>query len=88
MRSVPGRRDEPLLIQQWKYLWLKEFIELGSDSQITDSGWIDDITADGNILWVQLTGGRGRVMIHRHDGIDVWRIESRVYQNRSEPEPR
>lgn len=88
MKIRPGMRDEPLLMQQWKYLWREEFVELGQGSRITDAGWVDDITPDGNIVWVYLLGGKGRMLIHRHDGINIWRVESRILQNRSEPEER
>ncbi|PTT64166.1 hypothetical protein [Arthrobacter sp. HMWF013] len=87
-RSWPDRRDRPLLIRQWKHLWREEFVELGQGSQIRDAGWIDDITGDGNIVWVNLIGGKGRMLIHKHDGINIWRVESRICQNRGEPETR
>lgn len=83
--NLPDRRSQPLLIQQWKYLWRDEFVELRFCPKITTAGWIDDITADGTILWINLISGKGRKMVHRDDGIDVWRVDSRICQNRSEP---
>jgi hypothetical protein len=85
MRSVPDRRSQPLLIRQWKHLWCEEFVELRGP-KTTDAGWVDDITADGATVWIHLSRGKGRVMIHHDDGIDIWRVDSRIYQNRSEPE--
>lgn len=79
----PERRSQPLLVAQWKCLWCDEFVELRRGGRVTDAGWIDDITADGTIIWIYLKDGLGRVMIHCDDGIDIWRVDSRVLQNRS-----
>lgn len=84
--STPGKSDvlkqrqrptSPLLIRQWKYLWYLEFVELRRGSKLVDTGRIDQITEDGNILWIYLSQGKGRIMIHRNDGVDVWRVDSR-----------
>lgn len=66
----------PLLIQRWEYLWRNEFVELRRGPSVTGSGWIDEITDDGMVIWIHLTDAKGRVMIHRKDGIDIWRIEA------------
>lgn len=78
----PPRRGAPLLIRQWKYLWRAEFVELKRGPKVLDTGWVDDLTHDGKILWIQLSQGKGRKMIHNNEGIDVWRVDSRVYQDR------
>lgn len=74
---------------QWKYLWREEFVELRRGARVTAAGWVDDLTPDGTIIWICLTGGMGRVMIHRSDGLDIWRVDSRILQDRSfhQPEP-
>ncbi|UXM92503.1 hypothetical protein [Paenarthrobacter sp. JL.01a] len=79
---TPPRRGSPLLIKQWKYLWRAEFIELKRGPKVLETGWVDDLTGDGTILWIQLSQGKGRKMIHQNDGIDVWRVDSRIYQDR------
>lgn len=81
----PGRRSTPLLIRQWKYLWRDESVELRHGLEVIGTGQVDDVTADGTTIWVHLSGGRGRVMIHHTDGTDIWRIESRITQNRGTP---
>jgi hypothetical protein len=83
VRTQPVRRIQPLLVTQWKYLWREEFVELRRGGRITDTGWVDELTPDGTIIWICLTGGMGRVMIHRNDGLDVWRVDSRLLQDRS-----
>ena len=72
----------------WKYLWLEEFVELRRAGRVTATGWVDDLTADGTIIWIYLKEGRGRVMIHRNDGFDIWRIDSRILQDRAAPSTR
>jgi hypothetical protein len=84
-RSQPDKRGQPLLIKQWKYLWREEFVELRRDGELTKYGWCDEITADGTTIWIHLSDGKGRVMIHQQDGIDIWRVDPRICRNRSEP---
>jgi hypothetical protein len=84
--NLPDRRSQPLLVEQWKYLWREEFVELRNGQNVSATGWIDDITADGMTIWIHLSSGMGRVMIHHHDGIDIWRVDSRICHNRSHPE--
>lgn len=83
VRTEPTRRIQPLLMTQWKYLWREEFVELRSGGRITAAGWVNDLTPDGTIIWICLTGGRGRVMVHRDEGIEIWRVDSRILQGRS-----
>ncbi|MET3174844.1 UNVERIFIED_ORG: hypothetical protein ABIB52_002695 [Arthrobacter sp. UYCu721] len=80
--SLPERRSHPLLIRQWKKLWREEFVELRRGPKTAGTGWIDDITADGTTIWIHLCSGNGRVMIHQDDGIDIWRVDSRISQDR------
>jgi hypothetical protein len=83
VRTQPARRIQPLRMTQWKYLWPEEFVELSRGGRVTATGWVDDLTPDGTIIWICLTGGMGRVMIHRSDGLDIWRVDSRILQDRS-----
>lgn len=79
---LPDRRTRPYRIAQWKYLWRDEFVELRRGSQTEGTGRIDETTADGRIMWIHLSAGGGRVMIHEDDGIDIWRVDPRICQNR------
>lgn len=85
VRAQPARRIQPLRMTQWKYLWREEFVELRRAGQVTATGWVDDLTPDGTIIWICLTGGMGRTMIHRSDGFDIWRVDSRILQDRAAP---
>ncbi|MBT2548838.1 hypothetical protein [Arthrobacter sp. ISL-65] len=72
----------------WTYLWREEFVELRRAGRVTATGWVDDLTADGTIIWICQKDGRGRVMIHRNDKFDIWRIDSRILQDREAPPTR
>ncbi|WP_252609332.1 hypothetical protein [Pseudarthrobacter raffinosi] len=76
MHNLSDNRGKPRLIQQWQYLWRQDFVELRHGAKVTEAGWIDDVNAAGSIVWIQLVSGKGRILIHRNDGIDLWRIES------------
>lgn len=83
----PARRSHPLLVTQWKYLWREEFIELRRGGRVWATGWVDELTPDGTVIWICLTGGMGRVMIHRDDRLDIWRVDSRILQHRGPLRP-
>jgi hypothetical protein len=85
VHTQPVRRSQPLLMRQWKYLWREEFVELRRGGRITATGWVDELTEDGAIIWICLKDGMGRVMIHRDDGLDIWRVDSRILQDRAAP---
>jgi hypothetical protein len=87
--TQPARRTQPLRMTQWKYLWREELVELRRGDRVTAQGWVDDLTPDGTIIWIFLTDGMGRAMIHHNDGIDIWRVDSRILQDRNnlQPEP-
>ncbi|MFC9353263.1 hypothetical protein [Arthrobacter sp. NPDC057013] len=69
------------MMRNWRYLWRRELIELRRGNTFLATGTVDDVTEDGSIIWIHLTGGRGRVLIHQLDGIDVWRTDPRIVQN-------
>ncbi|GAA5194481.1 hypothetical protein GCM10023346_22030 [Arthrobacter gyeryongensis] len=79
------RRNEPYLMTRWKYLWCGEFVELRREGREIDSGWVDDVSPDGTVMWIHLTTGRGRIMIHVNDGLDVWRVDTRILLVRTRP---
>lgn len=81
-QKTPKRRSSPLLIKQWKYLWRREFVELRRGQKVVNTGRVDEVTADGTTLWIHLSNGLGRIMLHQCDAIDVWRVDAHIYQNR------
>lgn len=83
-RTVEEQRHsrQPLLMKQWKYLWRRELVELRRGSSVLGNGYVDEATADGSTIWIHLTRGQGRMLIHLGDGIDIWRIDPRICQDR------
>jgi hypothetical protein len=83
-RTVEAQRHsrQPLLVKQWKYLWRRELVELRRGSSVLGSGYVDEATADASTIWIHLTQGQGRMLIHLGDGIDIWRIDPRICQDR------
>jgi hypothetical protein len=80
--DVQRHRRQPLLMKQWKYLWRRELVELRCGSTVLGTGYVDEATADGSTIWIYLANGHGRMLIHCGDGIDVWRIDPRICQDR------
>ncbi|MDQ1060812.1 hypothetical protein QFZ23_004777 [Arthrobacter globiformis] len=79
---LPDPGTKPYRIAQWKHLWRDEFVELRRGNRTEGVGWVDDITEDGTTMWIHLSAGNGRVMLHQEDGIDVWRVDARICQDR------
>lgn len=77
------RRLVPLLIRNWTSLWPRESIELSRQGTVLGTGRFDEATVDGNAIWVHLNNGLGRVLIHQHEGIDIWRVDARIRQDRA-----
>lgn len=61
-------------MKQWKYLWPRERVQLRRGQRVLGTGWVDELTADGTIVWIHLSNGHGRVLIHDSDGIHIWRL--------------
>jgi hypothetical protein len=73
-QATQCRRTEPILMKQWKYLWPREPVQLRRGQRVMGTGWVDELTADGTIVWIHLSNGHGRVLIHDGDGIHIWRL--------------
>jgi hypothetical protein len=80
VQGLTGRTSHPLIAKQWKHLWPREVVELRRGDTVLGIGWVDEATADGTTIWIHLARGLGRVLIHAHDGIDLWRVDSAVYR--------
>ncbi|MBT2597964.1 hypothetical protein [Arthrobacter sp. ISL-72] len=81
-QRLPKRRLQAVLVEQWKHLWRREFVELRRGAGVFGAGWIDEIAQDGTLVWINRTNGLGRSLIHRSDGIEIWRVDSRVHSDR------
>lgn len=73
--SPTGTR-QALLVRRWRYLGPGDRVEVRSGDIFIGSGRVDEITADGANIWIYLDSGFGRVLIHKDDGVDLWRIAS------------
>lgn len=80
--ALPPLRPKPRLVSDWQHLWHNELVELRCNGTVLGRGHIDLITDDVSTLWVYLEAGNGRVMVHESDGIDLWRIDPRICQER------
>lgn len=80
--GLPVRRMQPHMITQWTCLWRGEFVELREGHTVTATGRIDEVTDDGTTIWIHLSSGMGRKMLHNDDGVDIWRVEARICQDR------
>nr|BFE43477.1 hypothetical protein GCM10017547_13700 [Pseudarthrobacter oxydans] len=80
--AIPAQDGRPYQINEWQHLWRHELVELRRGARLAGTGRVDEITADGTTMWIHLTEGAGRIMLHRTDGIDVWRVDARICQNR------
>ncbi len=66
------RHPRPLMMRQWKHLWPGELVELRRGNSVLGTAYVDDLTEDGSTIWVQLTNGLGRVLLHHEDGINIY----------------
>ena len=63
------------VVADWTALMPGDFITVVEQHALRHSGWIDDLTADGSVLWLVRTFGGGRRMFCRDDG-DVVLVEA------------
>jgi len=80
-------RNEPFLVTSWNFLRAGELIEMHAAGRGAVTGWVDCVSADGVFLWIQLTMGRGRVMIYAGDPVEIWRVDARILYEQASPPP-
>lgn len=56
------------IISDWSALIRGDYVTVLEEFTVPYSGWIDDVTEDGMIIWLVLAFGRGRRMFFREDG--------------------
>ncbi len=56
------------VVSDWTALVPGDFVTVRENYSVPHSGWIDDVTEDGRIIWLVLALGRGRRMFFREDG--------------------
>lgn len=56
------------VVTDWTALIPGDFVTVLEEYAVPHSGWIDDVTEDGMIIWLVLALGGGRRMFFRNDG--------------------
>lgn len=56
------------VVTDWTALIPGDFVTVLEGLTVPCSGWIDEVTEDGAIVWLVLSLGRGRRMFFRADG--------------------
>lgn len=70
-RAAPqpaGAQTNTKVVSDWTELVPGDFVTVLESYAVPHSGWIDDVTEDGTIIWLVLAFGRGRRMFFREDG--------------------
>lgn len=49
-----------------------QVVEVRHDNIPTRTGVVDDVTADGSILWLAADGPATRTMVDRSEGYEIW----------------
>jgi len=63
------------IVADWTALMPGDFVTVVEQYSVRHSGWIDDLTEDGAILWLVCAFGGGRRMFCRGNG-DVVTVEA------------
>ncbi|MFK0002712.1 hypothetical protein [Paenarthrobacter sp. NPDC090522] len=60
---------------EWAGLMPLDRVRIQLESRAVEFGSVDLIADDASIFWVWLDNGHGRVAVHQHDNVKVWREE-------------
>lgn len=63
------------VVADWTALMPGDFVTVLESYTVPYSGWIDDLTEDGQIIWLVRAFGGGRRMFFRDNG-DIVTVES------------
>ncbi|MFE4544591.1 hypothetical protein [Arthrobacter sp. NPDC056727] len=76
--SAPSTAPAPAgtkVVADWTALIPGDFVTVLEQYSVRHTGWIDDLTADGGILWLVRAFGGGRRMFCRENG-DIVTVEA------------
>ena len=73
-RSTALQPTSTKVVADWTALMPGDFVTVLESYTLPHSGWIDDLTEDGRIIWLVLTFGGGRRMFFRENG-DIITVE-------------
>jgi hypothetical protein len=66
--STASRPAGTKIVSDWTALMPGDFVTVLESYTVPHSGWIDDLTEDGRIVWLVRAFGGGRRMFFREDG--------------------
>ena len=55
----------------WRQLRRGDRVSVRLSPGFETGGFVDAVTADHSVVWVDLDGGRGRTLLHCSDGVEV-----------------
>lgn len=61
----------PLDIEEWGRLRKADTVAIQRLGEFPVTGLIDDIAGNANVFWVNLDQGRGRILVHAGDQVEV-----------------
>jgi hypothetical protein len=65
----PLHRVEP--DGHWRQLRRGDRVSVRLAPGFETAGFVDAVTADSSVVWVDLDGGRGRTLLHCSDGVEI-----------------
>lgn len=73
-RSTAPEPTSTQVVADWTALLPGDFVTVLESYTVPHSGWIDDLTEDGRIIWLVRAFGGGRRMFFRDNG-DIVTVE-------------
>jgi hypothetical protein len=67
-RSTAPQPTSTKVVADWTALMPGDFVTVLESYTVPHSGWIDDLTEDGRIIWLVRALGGGRRMFFRENG--------------------
>ncbi|WP_314193692.1 hypothetical protein [uncultured Arthrobacter sp.] len=74
-RSTAPQPTGTKVVADWTALMPGDFVTVLESYMVPYSGWIDDLTEDGSIIWLVRAFGGGRRMFFRENG-DIITVEA------------
>ena len=66
-------------VRDWTTLMRGERVYAAQDYSYELRGWVETVTENGDVLWLHVEAGAGRMLFSRSGGDSVWRyIEEEV----------
>jgi hypothetical protein len=59
------------VVPDWTTLFPGDFVTVIDGHFVPDTGWVDDMTGDGKVIWIILVRGRGRRMFLREENCRI-----------------